>query len=127
MYQVMKEAVDRARNGGGPTLVEAITYRLAGHSTSDDPTRYQPGEEISHWNDLDPLKRFQSFLINQGLLDENKQAALIASVEEEISSQVKIAFDLPAREPVELFENVFQELIPRLKKQKEAFKLETLS
>ena len=60
-YAVVQEAVDRARRGGGPTLIEAVTYRMEAHTTSDDPTRYQPREELDEWSRKDPIERYRAF------------------------------------------------------------------
>src|ERR1700741_889971 len=69
-YAVMAEAVERARSGGGPTLIEAITYRMGPHTTSDDPTRYRSAEEVEHWAALDPIPRYRSYLQNVGVWSE---------------------------------------------------------
>lgn len=117
VYSVMKEATERTRNGGGPTLVEAITYRLTGHSTADDPTRYQPREELAVWQAKDPLRRFRCFLMKQGWLDEAEDKKIIAAVEAEIAEQVEIAFNYPAPSPGAFFDNVYQTQPPRLQRQ----------
>ena len=61
-YAVTAEAAARAREGGGPTLIEAITYRMGPHTTSDDPTRYRPADEVDHWLTLDPIARYRTYL-----------------------------------------------------------------
>src|SRR6201992_1071943 len=66
-YAVMAEAAARARAGGGPTLIEAVTYRLGPHTTSDDPTRYRSQEELDRWQLLDPIPRYRTYLEGQGL------------------------------------------------------------
>ena len=65
-YAVMAQAAARARSGEGPTLIEAITYRLGPHTTSDDPTRYRSQEELDRWQALDPLPRYRAYLKNRG-------------------------------------------------------------
>lgn len=122
MYTVMKEATDRARSGGGPTLVEAITYRLSGHSTADDPTRYQPTEEVTLWQERDPIQRFRNFLFDQSLLNEAKDQELMKGIEEEVAEQVRLAFEYPVPEADGFFDNVYKELSPRLKSQREDMK-----
>ncbi len=72
MYMVSKDAVDRARNGGGPTLIEAVTYRLGPHTTADDPTIYRSDAEVEKWKLKDPLIRFEKYLIDKGLLTDEK-------------------------------------------------------
>lgn len=66
MYIATKEAKERAQKGEGPTLIEALTYRLGPHTTSDDPTIYRSNEEVSYWEERDPITRFRIYLINQG-------------------------------------------------------------
>lgn len=77
-YAVMAEAAERARTGGGPTLIEAITYRMGPHTTSDDPRRYRSQDEVEHWAALDPIPRYRNYLRHVGVwterLDERVQA-----------------------------------------------------
>lgn len=72
VYAATKEAVDRARSGGGPTLIEAITYRLGPHTTSDDPTIYREDSEVEEWRAKDPLIRFKKYLIDNNLWDDER-------------------------------------------------------
>ncbi len=74
MYAVTKEAVERARRGDGPTLIEAYTFRMGAHTTSDDPTVYRDDSEVDAWKDKDPIDRLRKYLIAQGLWDENQEA-----------------------------------------------------
>jgi pyruvate dehydrogenase E1 component alpha subunit len=75
VYQVTKEAAERARTDGVPTLIEALTYRLGPHSTADDAGRYQPKEQVEEWRTKDPLERYSRFLRERGLLDDDLAAA----------------------------------------------------
>lgn len=119
MYAVMREATERARAGEGPTLVEAVTYRLEGHSTADDPTRYQTPAEIAYWQARDPIKRFRNFLFKQNILDETNDQNLQREVSEYLAAQIEVAYNYPAPSPAEaLFENVYAELTPRLANQR---------
>jgi pyruvate dehydrogenase E1 component alpha subunit/2-oxoisovalerate dehydrogenase E1 component alpha subunit len=88
MYVAIKQAVDRARDGGGPTFIEALTYRLGAHSSSDDPTRYRDEAEPAAWREKDPLVRFRRWLAAQNILSEAEAAALSASVEQEIREAI---------------------------------------
>jgi TPP-dependent pyruvate/acetoin dehydrogenase alpha subunit len=107
VYAATREAADRARAGGGPTLIEAVTYRMAAHSTSDDPTRYRSAEDDAGWRDKDPLRRLGAYLAATKVLDEAGVAAQRAAVEAEIAAAVA------AEEPVgppplrSLIENVY--------------------
>lgn len=70
IYNATKKAIDKARAGGGPTLIEAHTYRLGAHTTSDDPSKYRRDEEVELWKEKDPLLRFEKYLTKKGLMDE---------------------------------------------------------
>jgi len=89
MVVAAREAVDRARNGGGPTLIEAITYRLGVHTTADDPTKYRSSEEVETWKPRDPLLRFGKYVLDKGVLDEKGRVAL----EEEITAEIAAAVE----------------------------------
>jgi pyruvate dehydrogenase E1 component alpha subunit/2-oxoisovalerate dehydrogenase E1 component alpha subunit len=91
VYAATKEAVDRARRGEGPTLLEAVTYRIQGHSSSDDPTRYRSAEEVESWKRRDPLTRFQKYLGHRGLWDAQKEETLVAQLNQEISDAIAAA------------------------------------
>ncbi|HEY0709063.1 MAG TPA: thiamine pyrophosphate-dependent enzyme, partial [Polyangia bacterium] len=84
MYVAIKEAVDRARAGGGPAFIEALTYRIGAHSSSDDPTRYRSDEEPAQWRAKDPLVRFRTWLLAQGIFTTTSEAALSEQLEAEI-------------------------------------------
>jgi 2-oxoisovalerate dehydrogenase E1 component alpha subunit len=107
-------AAERARNNHGTTVIELFTYRVAGHSTSDDPTKYRPADEADKWPLGDPVERLKQHLIGLGEWDEERHAALIA----ELSDQVKVAVKegeavgtLGTSKPsvAEMFEGVFKE------------------
>ena len=84
MYAALKEATDRARAGGGPSFIEALTYRLGAHSSSDDPTRYRDEAEPETWKRKDPLVRFRTWLLANGVFTAETEAALAAALEAEI-------------------------------------------
>src|SRR6266705_1084682 len=84
VYDVMQQAVERARSGQGPTLVETLTYRIGAHTTADDPTRYRNPDEVEAWRSKDPIMRFQRFLMSRDLLNAEQDQQLIAAIEEEI-------------------------------------------
>jgi pyruvate dehydrogenase E1 component subunit alpha len=95
VYAAVREAVGRARAGEGPTLVEAITYRLGLHTTADDPTRYEPREMHELWVDRDPLRRMQIHLTSRGVIDR----AGLEKMEDEVKDELRIAWDEAQREP----------------------------
>jgi 2-oxoisovalerate dehydrogenase E1 component alpha subunit len=103
-----RRARARAAAGGGPTLLEFVTYRLEGHSTSDDPRAYRPAEVVEPWKKKDPILRLRRLLRRRGLLDEAADAALLEGVREEIMAALRQAEAQPPRPPVEsLFEDVY--------------------
>ena len=89
VYQAVKEAVDRARNGDGPSLIEAETFRMGMHTTADDPSRYRTDEIVAAWEKKDPLIRFRSYLDQKGLWDEKKQSDLEAGIKTRIDETIK--------------------------------------
>jgi len=119
VYDVMQQAVERARSGHGPTLIEAITYRIGAHTTADDPTRYRVTTEIEEWRLKDPIARFQRFLSKQGLLSEEQNQQLVNEVEAEINQAVTEAESLPTPAPDSFFDYMSENLSPRLQAQRE--------
>jgi pyruvate dehydrogenase E1 component alpha subunit len=89
VYVAAKEAFDRAHAGGGPTFIEAVTYRLMMHTTSDDPTRYRTDAEVQAWWKKDPLVRFKAYLERKGFWPAERQAAMEEDVKREIDEAVK--------------------------------------
>lgn len=79
---VTRAALTRARTGGGPTLIEAVTYRMGAHTTSDDPTRYRDAAEVEAWRARDPILRLEAFLTNRGFIDAATKAAVDAEAEQ---------------------------------------------
>ena len=93
-HAAMKKLVDRARAGEGPALLVPRTYRLLGHSSADDPTRYRDQAEVDEWERRDPIARFQRFLIDRGILDraaiEEEESATLTEVDEVIRAQADV-------------------------------------
>ncbi len=105
-----RRARARAAAGEGPTLLEFVTYRLEGHSTSDDPRAYRPAEVVEPWKRKDPILRVQRLLLRRGLLDEAGDLALREDVRRQILEALGAAEAAPPRPPVEsLFEDVYAE------------------
>ncbi|MBI2184186.1 MAG: pyruvate dehydrogenase (acetyl-transferring) E1 component subunit alpha [Thaumarchaeota archaeon] len=117
VYCVTKEAEERARSGGGPTLIEAITYRMGAHSTADDPTRYRRQEEVESWKKKDPIKRFRLYLENRGLWGEKEESDLWTEAENMVSEAVRRAEAAPLPTVESMFEDVYKEMSPALKEQ----------
>jgi pyruvate dehydrogenase E1 component alpha subunit/2-oxoisovalerate dehydrogenase E1 component alpha subunit len=118
VYRVVSEAVARARSGGGPTFIEALTYRMGAHSSSDDPSRYRSQDEVDMWALRDPIVRLRRHLLHKNLIDDASEAALDAELTAEISAAIQEveALGPPARET--LFDDVYAELPWHLAEQK---------
>jgi pyruvate dehydrogenase E1 component alpha subunit len=86
-----REAVARARGGEGPTLIEAVTYRLLGHSTADDPTKYREESEVREWEAREPLRRLRTYLAATGVVDDALHARLEAEAELEVRQAIERA------------------------------------
>jgi 2-oxoisovalerate dehydrogenase E1 component alpha subunit len=104
---VTRAALEHARSGQGPMLVEAFTYRMGAHTTTDDPTRYRADEEREEWASKDPIKRLRTYLDREGLADE----AFYAGIEAESDALAKRVRDgvrtMPNPDPMAIFENVY--------------------
>jgi 2-oxoisovalerate dehydrogenase E1 component alpha subunit len=110
VWTATRRARQRAAAGGGPTLLELVTYRMEGHSTSDDPRAYRPAEVVEPWKRKDPIKRVGRLLTARGLLDEAGDAALREEVRLEIQAALREAEAFPPKPPVEtMFEDVYAE------------------
>lgn len=123
VYAATKEAVERARSGGGPTLVECLTYRYTPHTTADDPSRYRSDEETQRWIAKEPLIRFEKYLKKKGVLDD----AEIKKIDEEIEARINEAITNaeeatrkpPLSDPLAMFDNLYEDLPPHLQAQRE--------
>ncbi len=125
VYAVSKWAVDRARAGHGPTLIEHVTYRVGAHSTSDDPSAYRPKEESDMWPLGDPVERLKSYLIKRGVWSEARHVQMREMLEQQIADAQKAAekngtlHDGPHSSPREMFEDVFAEMPLHLRRQRQ--------
>jgi pyruvate dehydrogenase E1 component alpha subunit len=88
MYSAIREAVDRARAGAGPSFIEGLTYRLGAHSSSDDPTRYRDEAQPELWRKKDPLIRYKTWLIDNRIFTADEEAALVADLDREIREAI---------------------------------------
>lgn len=107
VHAVTTEALERARSGGGPTFIEAVTFRTGAHTTSDDPTRYRSTDEEQYWEDRDPIERLVALLKAEGAWDQNFADAVDAESEalgESIRTYVR---ELGRPNPVTMFDNVY--------------------
>jgi pyruvate dehydrogenase E1 component alpha subunit len=107
VYDATRRAVERARAGGGPTLIECLTYRLYPHNTADDSTRYLPTGELENRRLLDPLVRVRTYLTARGLLSEADEEALRQQISAELSEAIAAAEAHPPKNADQVFEHVY--------------------
>jgi 2-oxoisovalerate dehydrogenase E1 component alpha subunit len=118
VHDAVTRARARASAGEGPTLIEAVTYRLEGHSTSDDPRAYRPAELVEPWKERDPILRTRRYLVRRGALDDAADTALREEVRAQIQAALAEAEAFPAKPPVEsLFEHVYAEPLRQQREQ----------
>jgi pyruvate dehydrogenase E1 component alpha subunit len=107
VHEVTRRAVQRARAGEGPTLIESRTYRLGPHNTADDPTRYVDPDELRERRQLDPLERVRSYLRARGLLDEDAESRMQAELREQVDAAVRAAEAHTPAHPGQIFDHVY--------------------
>ncbi len=117
VYRTTKEAVDKARKGGGPTLIEAVTYRMGPHSSSDDPKRYRAEEELEEWQKRDPLVRFRKYLVKKGIWNETDEKKAQDDANRELDEAIAYAEKLPRPALETLFTDVYAEMPWHLEEQ----------
>lgn len=106
VYEATRKAVERGRNGGGPTLIEARTFRMKGHAEHDD-AGYVPKELFEEWKDKDPIDRFERHLLAEGLATQEDLDAITAQIDEELNREVDAALASPFPPPERAFEGVY--------------------
>ncbi|WP_260292834.1 pyruvate dehydrogenase (acetyl-transferring) E1 component subunit alpha [Sedimenticola hydrogenitrophicus] len=112
------EAIETARNGGGPTVIEALSYRLCHHTTADDATRYRSDEELqAHWK-LEPVARLKRFMMNADMWSESQEDELIRACKEEIEQEVRHYLDSEPPKPTSMFDSLYAELPGELRDQR---------
>jgi len=120
VYACAKEALGRARSGGGPTLIEAHTYRMESHTTADDATRYRPAEELEYWKQRDPLDRMRAFLESRKLWNDKKEQALLEEAAAAVEAEVAALEAMPAPDPADIFNHMYHEIPWNLREERDA-------
>ncbi len=120
-YAATAEAAAKARSGGGPTLIEAVTYRMGVHTTADDPTKYRDADEVAAWECKDPLARFSKYLEGKGLLDDRRREEIEAEVQERIRQAVARYESIGPVDPLDALDYVYAELPAELVEQRAEF------
>ena len=118
-YKVLSDAAERARRGEGPTFIEALTYRIGAHSTSDDPTRYRSDAEVESWKKKDPVDRLARHLRLLGLVDDAHEKQLDDELTAEIAAAINEVETMAAPLRESLFDDVYASLPSHLRRQRE--------
>ena len=121
VYAVTTAALERARSGNGPTLIEAYTYRMGAHTTSDDPTKYRLADELEHWRLKDPIERVRADLSRRGAADDDFFAGLEAEAATVASNLRAACLALPQPNLVDSFDQVYATQTPYLAEQQAAY------
>lgn len=114
-YVLTKDALERAKNGEGPTLIEALCYRFGPHTTADDPTLYRSKEDVERMQQNDPIIRFKNYLMKKSLWDDTQDKALHEEIDALVDKAAKEAEQAPEPKMEDLFRNVFATLPAYLK------------
>jgi 2-oxoisovalerate dehydrogenase E1 component alpha subunit len=120
-YAVSQAALQRAREGSGPTFVEAYTYRMGAHTTSDDPTRYRVNEELEHWNLKDPIARVKAYLVRNGVTDDKFFDSVDEDADEIAGRLRKGCLEMPDPSPLDIFDQVYEDESPELVMERDQF------
>ena len=122
MYVATKFAVDYARKGNGPVLIEAVTYRLGAHTTSDDPTIYRSNEEVEQWEKKDPMIRFKKYLMDKGYWSEEEDVKLDEENNKHVGDTFKEVEKTGDADLLDIFQYTYKEMTPQLTEQYEEMK-----
>ncbi|TSK06901.1 MAG: pyruvate dehydrogenase (acetyl-transferring) E1 component subunit alpha [Geobacter sp.] len=118
VYRATREAVEKARGGGGPTFIECLTYRMADHTTADDAGRYRPPEEVALWRERDPITRLERFLEPRGAWTPQRRVEATEKAARIIDDAIREMENVLSPAPTELFDGVLAALTPRQAGQK---------
>jgi 2-oxoisovalerate dehydrogenase E1 component alpha subunit len=121
VYAVTKAALEWARSGNGPTFVEAFTYRMGAHTTSDDPTRYRVAAEVDIWKERDPISRLRTYLQSRGLVDDTFFTQLQAESDELAAHVRQGCLALPDPDPLSMFDHVYVDDHPLVQQERREF------
>ncbi len=127
VYRATKEAVERARGGGGPSFIEAVTYRLADHTTADDARRYRDQAEVEAWVGRDPMIRLKKYLVAKGMWNDAKQKDLDEAAAKMVSDVIDAAFSIPKPATEDMFDYMYATLPAELEVQRRTKRTNSLS
>jgi pyruvate dehydrogenase E1 component alpha subunit len=126
VFKATKEAIDRARAGGGPSFIEAVTYRLGDHTTADDARRYRDAAELEAWQGRDPILRVRKYLERKDLWSTEKQAKLEERAKAIVTEVVEAAMGIAAPAMDDIFDYTFAELPKEIEEQKRTMRTHSL-
>lgn len=121
VYQAVREAAQIAREGGGATLIEALTYRYRPHSMADDPSKYRTKEEEKEWESKDPLTRMRMFLMNKKLWTEQLEATIREEAKQAVAEHIKKAEEIEKMTVAGLIDSMFEHTPAYLQEQKQLY------
>lgn len=125
-YKATRDAAARARQGGGPTFIEAVTYRLGDHTTADDARRYRDQAEVDAWISKDPLIRTRKYMEAKGLWDDGQQKELDERAKRIVDEVAKTALEIEKPSPADFFDHMFAELPADLAQQRDTMRTNSL-
>src|SRR5206468_12008663 len=117
LYKAAKYSIEKARAGGGPTLIEMFTYRLSDHTTADDAARYRTAQELEAWEKKDPVDRFRKFLFKKNWLTQQGDQEILKHAHETVDAAVKEAESIGPPKPEDMFTNMYAQLSKILKEE----------
>lgn len=121
VYRASKEAIERAKQGGGPSFIECVTYRVEDHTTADDSTRYRPAQEVEDWRGRDPLKRLRLYMEKEGLFSGELQGQLERKAEKAVDEAFRKMEETGPPPASDMFAYTFKEPTPRESRQMREF------
>jgi 2-oxoisovalerate dehydrogenase E1 component alpha subunit len=121
VYAVTKSAMDAARSGQGPMLIEAYTYRMGAHTTSDDPTKYRVSAEVEVWKLRDPIARLKSYLTSSGKADNAFFEAVEGEADELAVTVREGCLSMPDPDPLSMFDHIYVEEHPLVEAERAGF------
>jgi pyruvate dehydrogenase E1 component alpha subunit len=126
VYKAHKQAVNRAREGLGPSFIEAITYRMGDHTTADDARRYRPAEDLQTWSKKDPMHRVRKYLELNGVWDPQQQSRAEQHAREQVQEIIHQAMETPPPPATDVFDYVFAELPCQVRKQRNTMRTDSI-
>ncbi len=117
VYRATQEALKHAKEGKGPVLIEALTYRMGAHTTSDDPSKYRTDDEEKEWEKKDPLNRMKKYLMDKGIWDDDKDKEFTDKYNQEIEESFRKVEKIPPQDMEDIFKYEFDEMPDVIKKQ----------